>query len=92
MIPPQLQKVLRLKEGSYRSFRLLDDTSSNNKRIFLVAWQLAHVPHIQAASLDELFKPLLFFSQRRNFRCQSLSLVQCPLYLQQTTAPVNEEQ
>lgn len=64
--------------------------STNNKRIFVVAWQLAHVSHIQAASLDELFELLLFFSQRRNFRCQSLSLAQCPLYLQQTTAPVSE--
>lgn len=61
-----------------------------NKRIFLVAWQLAHVSHIQAASLDELLKPLLFFSQCRDLCSQSLSLAQCTLYLQQTTAPVSE--
>lgn len=65
-------------------------TISTNKRIFLVAWQLAHVSHVQRASLDELFEPLLFISQRRNFSCQSLSLAQRPLDLQQTTAPVNE--
>lgn len=37
---------------------------SHNIRIFLIALQLAHVSHVQAASLDELFKPLLFFCQR----------------------------
>lgn len=68
----------------------MDDMSTNSKRIFLIAWQIAHVSHIQAAPLDELFEPLLFFSQCRNFRCQPLSLAQRPLYLQQTTAPVGE--
>ena len=65
-------------------------TKSTNKRIFLVAWQLAHVSHIEAASLDELFKPLLFFTQCRNFCRQSLSLAQSPLYLQQTAAPASK--
>lgn len=76
-------------EGARRHLKTLA-TISTNKRIFLVAWQLAHVSHIQRASLDELFEPLLFISQRRNFSCQSLSLAQRPLNLQQTTAPVNE--
>lgn len=63
---------------------------TSNKRIFLVACQLAHVSHIQGAPLDELFKSLLFISQCRNLCCQSLPLAQAPLYLQQTATPVSE--
>lgn len=61
-----------------------------NKRIFLVARQLAHASHVLAACLDELFQPLLFLSQCRNLVRQALPLAEAPLFLQQTTAPVRE--
>lgn len=60
------------------------------KRIFLVARRVAHVSHILAASLDELFQLLLLFRQRRHFGRQLLSLAQTPLHFQQTAAPVWE--
>lgn len=69
---------------------LSEEMSAENKRIFLVACRLAHVSHIQAASLDELFELLLFLCQRRHFGCQFLSLAQAPLNFQQTAAPVRE--
>lgn len=61
-----------------------------NKRIFLVARQLAHAPHVLAACLDELFQPLLFLSQCRNLIRKDLPLAEAPLFLQQTTAPARE--
>lgn len=65
-------------------------TKKKKKRIFLIVLQLAHVSHVQAAPLDELFEPLLLFSKRRDFCCQPLPLVERSLYLQQATAPVCE--
>jgi len=57
------------------------------ERIFLVVWCLAHMPHVQAAPLDELLQPLLLLSQGRHLRRQPLPLTQGPVHLGQTAAP-----